>query len=196
MIRKLFSSKARVEIMKLFLFNPRNIYYQSQISALTHQPIRAVQRELERFENAGLIERSIQGKRVYYKANTKCNIFKELKSIFMKTVGIAEALKMHLVEEKDIRIAFIYGSYATGREDLASDIDLMVIGNISSRKLSAILAEQKKELGRELNYTVFLEAEFKQKVKKKNHFIKSLLNEEKIFIIGTRNELERIVRPR
>jgi predicted nucleotidyltransferase len=196
MIEKLFSSKARVEIMKLFLFNPRDNYYQSQISSLTHQPIRAVQRELERLANIGLITKSMQGNRVYYRANTKCSIFTELKSIFFKTVGIAEALKARLEVKEDIKIAFIYGSYAKGQENLMSDIDLMIIGDISSRRLSSILAEAKGELGREINYVVFTENEFRQKVRKKDHFISSVLNDKKIFIIGNRDELKRTSRSR
>jgi len=56
MIDKLFSSKARVEILKLFLFNPQDSFYQRQISAITHQPIRGVQREVAKLESIGLIE--------------------------------------------------------------------------------------------------------------------------------------------
>lgn len=196
MIEKLFSSKARVEIMKLFLFNPHDSYYQSQISSLTHQPIRAVQRELERLVSIGLIAKAMQGNRVYYKTNTKCSIFNELKSIFFKTVGIAEVLKARLEAKEDIKIAFIYGSYAKGQENLMSDIDLMVVGNVSSRRLSSILAEVKRELGREINYVVFTEDEYRQKVRKKNHFISSVLDDKKIFIIGNRDELKRTRRSR
>jgi predicted nucleotidyltransferase len=196
MIEKLFSSKARVEIMKLFLFNPHDSYYQSQISSLTHQPIRAVQRELERLVSIGLIAKAMQGNRVYYKTNTKCSIFNELKSIFFKTVGIAEVLKARLEAKEDIKIAFIYGSYAKGQENLMSDIDLMVVGNVSSRRLSSILAEVKRELGREINYAVFTEDEYRQKVRKKNHFISSVLDDKKIFIIGNKDELKRTSRSR
>lgn len=196
MMEKLFSSKARVEIMKLFLFNPHDSYYQSQISFLTRQPIRAVQRELERFTSIGLITRSVQGNRSYYKINTKCPIFGELKSIFFKTVGLAKVLQEHLTEKEDINIAFIYGSYAKGRENLMSDIDLMVIGNITSRRLSSVLAEAKRGLSREINYVVFTEEEFKQKVEGKDHFVNSVLNDKKIFLVGNRDELKKATRSR
>ena len=69
MINKLFSSKTRVEILKLLLFNPENSFYQRQISALTHQSIRGVQREVEKLQQLGLIEKSVQGNRIYYKVN-------------------------------------------------------------------------------------------------------------------------------
>ena len=196
MIEKLISSKARVEILKLFLFNTQNSYYQNQISDLTNQPIRAVQRELERLVSIHLIERYSEGNRVYYRIDTECPILEELKSIFFKTVGIAEELKTHLQTNKDITCAFIYGSYAKGQENSTSDIDLMVIGDISSRKLSSILTKPKNTLGREINYVVFTEKEFRQKTKRKDHFITSVLKEKRIFILGNKDELKKIIQTR
>lgn len=194
MIDKLISSKARVEIMKLFLFNPHDNYYQSQISALTHQPIRAVQRELERLVGIGLITKSTQGNRNYYTINTDCSIFPELKSLFFKTIGLAGILKARLSNKEDIGIAFIYGSYAKNQENSASDIDLMVVGKISSRRFSSIIADAKRELGREINYVIFAENEFRQKVRRKDHFVLSVIEDKKIFIVGDNGELKKIIR--
>jgi predicted nucleotidyltransferase len=195
MIDKLFSSKARVEILKLFLFNPDNSFYQRQISHLSHQPIRGVQREVDKLYRIGVLEKSEQGNRIYYKVNRKCPIIGELKSILFKSVGIADALKDNL-KEKGISFAFIYGSYAKGNESLLSDIDLMVIGDISSRGLSEILSQPKKELMREINYTVFPVNEFRDRVKKKDHFLNSVLKEKKIFIVGDENELKGLIKSR
>jgi predicted nucleotidyltransferase len=194
MIDKLISSKARIEIMKLFLFNPHDSYYQSQVSSLTHQPIRAVQRELERLVGIGLTTKSAQGNRYYYMVNTNCAIYPELKAVFFKTVGLPSILKARLSDEEDIRVAFIYGSYAKDQENSMSDIDLMVMGNISSRNLSSILAEAKAELGREINYVISPESEFRQKVREEDHFFSSVVKDKKLFIIGDSNELKKIIR--
>lgn len=195
MIDKLFSSKARVEILKLFLFNSDNSFYQRQISNLTSQPIRGVQREVDKLHKIGLLEKSIQGNRVYYKVNKKCPIRGELKNILFKSVGVAEVLKDNL-KEKGIRLAFIYGSYAKGQESLLSDIDLMVIGDISSRELSGILSKPKRELMREINYNVFISDDFIDRVRKKDHFLSSVLKNKKIFIVGDENELKAVIRSR
>jgi predicted nucleotidyltransferase len=195
MIDKLFSSKARVEILKLFLFNPENSFYQRQISTITHQPIRGVQREVVKLQTLGIIEKSIQGNRIYYKLNRKCPIFQELKSILFKSVGITDVLRNNIKGE-GIEIAFIYGSYARGEEGLLSDIDLMVIGDISSKELSGILSKPKKELMREINYAVFAPKEFIVKIRQKDHFLTSLLKEKKIFIVGDENEFKRFIKSR
>ena len=193
MLNKLFSSKTRVEILKLFLFNTSNSFYQRQISSLTAQSIRGVQREVDKLNRIGIIERSIQGNRIYYKVNKKCPIVQDLKNIFFKSVGIAEALKENL-KEKEIKIAFIYGSYAKGEESLLSDIDLMVLGDISLKELSNILSKPKKELMREINYAVFSLDEFINKAMKKDHFINSVLKDKKIYIIGSKDELKGLIK--
>jgi predicted nucleotidyltransferase len=185
----LFSSKTRVEILKLFLFNSENSFYQRQISLLTSQSIRGVQREVEKLQKIGLIEASIQGNRIYYKVNKECPILEELKRILLKSVGIAEVLKENLNRTPDIRVAFIFGSYARGEESLSSDIDLFIVGSITSKELSTVLSRPKKELGREINYVLYPLEEFKKKIRQNDHFLKTVLREKKIFIIGGDNEL-------
>jgi predicted nucleotidyltransferase len=117
----------------------------------------------------------------------------ELKNILFKSVGIAEALKNNF-KEKGIRFAFIYGSYAKGQESLLSDIDLMIIGDISGRELSSILSKPKRELMREINYTVFQSDEFIDKANKKDHFLDSVLKEKKIFIVGSEDGLKSFIK--
>ena len=196
MINKLFSSKTRVEVLKLFLFNSQDSFYQRQISAITHQHIRGVQREVIKLESIGLIEKSIQGNRIYYKANKKCPIFEQLKMILFKSVGIAEVLKENLKKRDNIKIAFIYGSYAKGGENLLSDIDLMVVGSITLKELSSILSKPKRELTREINYAVFPQQEFIERIRDKDHFLNTVLRDKKIFIVGNKNELKAIIKSR
>ena len=196
MLNKLFSSKARVEILKLFLFNPDDSFYQRQISMLTRQSIRGVQREVEKLQSIGLIEKSAQGNRLYYRVNRNCSIFEDLKRILFKTTGIAEALKGKLVKSDSIKIAFVYGSYAKGEESLSSDIDLLVIGNITLKELSRLLSKSKSEIGREINYTVFKAGEFRKRIKQKDHFLNAVLKEKKLFIIGGKDELKTITESR
>ncbi len=196
MLDKLFSSKARVEILKLFLFNPDDSFYQRQISMLTRQSIRGVQREVEKLQNLGLIEKSAQGNRLYYKVNRNCSIFEELKQILFKTAGIAETLKEKLIKSDSVKVAFIYGSYAKGKESLSSDIDLLVIGGITSKELSGLLSKCKSEIGREINYAVFKAGEFRKRIKQKDHFLNTVLKEKKLFIIGGEDELKTITESR
>ncbi len=189
---ELFSSRTRVEVLKLFLFNPDHNFYQRQISHLTNQPIRGVQRELEKLGRIGLLQKSIDGNRVYYRVNREHPIFEDLKNIFFKCEGLAEVLKENLLDRK-IEFCFIYGSYARGEENLLSDIDLMIIGDISSREISNILAGVKTQFSREINYAVFPSIEFVNRARHKDYFLDTVLQDKKIFIIGTEDGLKRFI---
>ena len=194
MLDKLISSKARIEILKLLILNPSNSYYQREIAQLTRLPIRAVQRELDNLSSIGLTDTFTRGNRKFYVANRNFPIFKELKSILFKTSALGDVLKQALLKSKnEIRFAFIYGSYAEQQEKIASDIDLLVVGDISARSLSSILSSAKKELRREINYTVYSPVEFKQGVRAKMHFLSRILPGKKIFLIGYDNAIQSLV---
>jgi predicted nucleotidyltransferase len=190
-LEELFSSQARVAILKLLLLNAGSSYYLREIASLTDQPVRAVQRELPKLERIGLLEQTVHGNRKYYQVNRECPIFPELKAIFLKTVGLGEALREYLGKaEGDIRVAFIYGSYARGEESLASDIDLFVVGSIGAMELSGALAAARAELAREINPVLMTADEFADKVASGNHFVRSLLEEPKSFLVGNAQDLE------
>lgn len=191
-LKSLFSSKTRVELLKLFLLNPEASFYQRQVAKKVDLPIRAIQRETHRLCAIGLLIEMVSGNRNYYSLNKNHPIRNELKNIILKSSGIIDVLSGHLSEDKDISLAFIYGSYAKDKEGLLSDIDLFVIGDISSRKLSSILNKEKLSLNREINFNLYSKEEFLRKLKAGNHFINSVLKEKKIFIVGNDDDLKAI----
>jgi hypothetical protein len=87
----LFSSSARVQVLHLFLLNPRRPFYQREIERETGQAIRAVQREVERLDGIGLLVRSEEGNRVFYHLNPEFPLLAELSALFQKAVGGAKA---------------------------------------------------------------------------------------------------------
>ncbi len=193
MVQQLFSSQARVSIMNLFLMNAGDRYYLRQVASLTGQPVRAVERELRKLEAIGLVTHTVEGNRKYYRVNEDCPIFPELKAIFLKTVSLGDALREYLVEEEGgVQVAFIYGSYAKGDESTTSDIDLFVIGSATLKELSGVLAQAQRELSREINPVIMSVEELQAKVKANNHFLLSILDEPKVFLVGDEGDLERL----
>ena len=83
----LFSSAARVQILRLFLPNPEQSFYQRQIERRTAQPIRAVQREVARLVEMGLLLRSTEGNRVFYRVNPDFPLLAELTRLVQKAAG-------------------------------------------------------------------------------------------------------------
>jgi predicted nucleotidyltransferase len=106
-----------------------------------------------------------------------------------KTVGVTGKLKVLLTNRQDVHSAFIFGSYAAGRENSLSDIDLMVLGDVRLRSLMALLKNIKQECGREINPHIMSVEEFSKRAQAKEHFISSVMQSAKAFVKGGENDL-------
>jgi uncharacterized protein len=185
--------KARRSILSLLYGHPDDRYYLRQIVRMTGIGLGPAQRELKTLTETGIILRLKEGPLVYYRANQDSPVFAELRNIVRKTFGLTDIIRESLSPlSKAIKIAFIFGSVARGSEGKASDIDLMVIGETSFSDVSSAISSAEKAIQREINPVVYPVAEFRQKIKSGHHFLKSVLAGEKIFLIGTEDELKRL----
>jgi predicted nucleotidyltransferase len=154
----------------------------------------APQRELKHLTDMGLVVRRVQGNQVLYQANSHGPVFSELKGLIAKTVGLHEVLRSALAPlATGIRIAFVYGSVARQEERQNSDVDLMVLGQVSFSDVVSALGPAQKRLGREINPTVFPVSEFRSKLAAGNHFLRAVIRETKLFVLGDENELAKLV---
>jgi predicted nucleotidyltransferase len=175
------------------LLNPETSFYQREISALADLPIRAVQREVERLQTLGLLTSFTRGNQVHYQINRDFFLFPELKNIFLKTVGLTALLGEALKGAENVALALIYGSYAADQESTTSDIDLLVVGTLSSRALHTTLQEAEKLIHREINYTLFSPEEFRARAQTGDGFLRNVLTGPKLFLIGDENALRALV---
>jgi predicted nucleotidyltransferase len=191
-ILKLKTSKTRKKILQLFFSDTGKKYYLRQLERILNIPVGNIRRELLSLEKSGLFKREEIGKQVYYSVNKESPIFEEFKKIVSKTIGLEGSLQKALRKIKNIKIAFIFGSFAKGKEDTFSDIDLMIIGNPDEDLLVSKIIQLEKQLDREINYHIFSEADWKKRLKGKDSFLENVLSQPKIFLIGKKDELSRI----
>ena len=102
-----FSSSARVIVLRLFMLDPLRAYYQRQIESATGLPIRAVQREVDRLASSGLLYRRTEGNRVYYQVDMQCPLFPEFRGLFLKTASDEERARGLLALDESVRLAFL-----------------------------------------------------------------------------------------
>ncbi|MBT3393607.1 MAG: hypothetical protein HN411_00660 [Waddliaceae bacterium] len=191
---KLFSSAALAEILGLFFMNPEEEFYQSIIVKRSGKALMQVQRNLKRLEEAGLITSERKGHMIYYKADRMHPAFEDLKSIFLKTILVGDYLKEALQAfEKKINFAFIYGSVASHKENVGSDIDLFIIGELAMRELSNVIVPFSKKIKREMNVMIFRDKEFKERVAKKENFFVEVIKKPKIWLIGGQNGFKNFI---
>ena len=185
----LFSDYRR-RVLAFLLLRPDVHFHGREISRLTGIPAGPLHRELKILADAGLLSRHAAGNQVRYQANLDCLIYNELASIFRKTSGIADIIRVALVPLSDsIKAAFVFGSVAKGEERAGSDVDVFVIGSVSFTDVVLALADKQSELGRDVNPVVIPEDQFVSKLNAGEHFISRIMNEPKIFLIGTDHAL-------
>jgi predicted nucleotidyltransferase len=192
-LSELFPNPALVEVLSLFLLHPENEFYQRGIAEATGNALRQVQRALKRIERAGLVTKTRRGNMVYYKAERMHPAFEDLKHVFLKTVALGDVLREALGPlANKVKLAFIFGSLAQGRETAQSDIDLFLVGELSLKELIKLLGPVISELGREFNPVVYPPDEFKKKARENHHFITEVIRGSKIWLIGNEEELAKL----
>jgi predicted nucleotidyltransferase len=181
---------ARRKVLGL-LFGPSDQeLHLREIARRTGLAPATVHREVASLARAGILERRRSGRQVYYRANPTCPLFPELRRLILKTVGLADVLREALEPLRDrIRCAFIFGSAARGDLLNDSDVDLMVIGEVTLRELVAPLRSAEADLSRPVNPVTMRPHEFVDRLAQEQPFLLNVLRDPKMHLIGDEDEL-------
>jgi len=189
MLTFLFSSRIRAKILTAFLLAPGVDYNCWDLANLINENYSGVWKELVHLEDIGILASKQRGRSKIYQPNPGCPILPELKSMVLKTEGIAKVIHEHLFGVDAIIAAFIYGSYATGEADFLSDLDLMVIGEVNLSQFSILISELERELNRSINYVIITKADWELKIANGDPFIRNVNQSPKVMIVGDENAL-------
>lgn len=193
-IGHLFAGRAVVALLRMFFLHPSRDFYQRELTALTGERLFLIQNALKRLVRAGVVGQIWRGNRTYYRVDPSHPAYGHLKALVLKTVGLGDSLRGHLLGMRDrVKVAFLYGSVARGDETATSDIDLMLIGNLSSREAATALAPAKRFVNREINPIIYNPAEFRRKYQARHPFIREVVAGPKVFLLGDENELKAIL---
>jgi predicted nucleotidyltransferase/DNA-binding HxlR family transcriptional regulator len=188
-LAELLSSRARAEIFRLLFGGTGKELHVREIERRSGLNDSTLRQELRKLARLDLVHSRKDSNRVYYRAKTENPLYPDIRNLVLKTSGLADVLK-HALRDKRIRVAFVFGSIARGEEKSGSDVDLMVIGQLGLRDLSGLLSGIEEKIGREVNPHVLHEDEFRKRIRTKEHFVSSVMESPKIFIIGSQDELE------
>lgn len=189
----LLFNKTRVAILTLLFCNAGRRFHTRGIARETDKWLSTVHKELKILEEKGIVLSEKIGNSVLYGLNEKNPIYQELRGLVMKTTGIAARVGDTLQKLKDkIVLAFIYGSFANGTERYDSDLDILIVGDTSVGDVIEATMDIREGMGRAINPLVFPVGEFLEKLASKNHFLMSVLDAPKIFLIGDEDELGKL----
>ena len=182
--------KTRRAVLALLYSHVEEPFYLRQIARTAGVGLGAVQRELKKLSESGIIRRTVRGRQVYYQANPECPVYPELKGLVVKTVGVGDVLRAALVPLADrINVAFLFGSLVRGGERSSSDADVMIVGDVTFAEVVSVLGRAQETVRREINPLVYPPEEFQFKLAADHHFLKKTLEGSKFFLIGDEYEL-------
>lgn len=178
-------------VLGMFFGQPERSFYASELIRDAGTGSGAAQRELAKLEKSGLIVARRIGRQKHYQANAASPLFSELRSIVLKTVGLAEPLRDALKPlSAVIRAAFVYGSVAKATDQSASDIDLMIISDsLTYGEVFGALERATQTVGRKVNPTVYTVAEFSKRTQTENAFVTRVLEQPKLWVIGSEHDI-------
>ncbi len=167
--------------------------YRVELARRLGVPASSLQRPLSAMVRAGVLTAVRRGRQLLYEANRESPLLPDVESLLRKTRGLADVVRSALKPlDGRVSVAFIYGSIAAGNERPSSDVDLFVIGVATLGEFSRSIGTAERTLEREINIIVRTPEQFIEQVKARNHFVRSVLDKPKLFIVGTQDELARI----
>jgi len=180
-------SRLRRKLLSYFFTNPEKDLYVREAAVILKEDAGNLSKEFAHLEKMGIFSSRLRGRQKYFSLNKSYHLFKELKSVIFKTIGVEGSLREIIEATQGVKAAFIYGSFVQGKETAHSDIDLLIIGSpdrdIFMEKIDAL----EKKLHREVNYNIYPVREFKEKTKHKDSFICNILSRPKLTLKGNLN---------
>lgn len=184
-------TKTQQRVLGVLFGQPERSFYASELIRDAGTGSGAAQRELAKLEESGLVVARRIGHQKHYQANAASPLFSELRSIVLKTVGLAEPLRAILKPlSGKIRAAFVFGSVAKATDQSDSDIDLLIISDsLTYGEVFSALERVARVVGRKVNPTVYTTAEFSKRARRENAFVTRVLDQPKLWLIGTEHDL-------
>jgi predicted nucleotidyltransferase len=179
-------SKVRQRVLAVLFGAPDRSFYTNEVIGLAQSGAGAVQRELADLAAAGLLSVRKQGNQKHFQANAASPVFAELRSLVLKTSGLADVLRTALLPiAPQIAVAFVFGSMAKQQDTAASDVDLLVVSDtLGYGDVFGALEAASQTLARTINPALYTVVDFKARQLGDNGFINRVMQQPKIWLIG------------
>ncbi len=180
-LEKLFGSKTRAKLLGLFFANTDKSFYVREITRVIEEQINSVRRELLNLESIGVIKNETFDNKVYYSANMKHPYAHALTDIFSK--------KIETNKDKDVKEStweeyirpvkkYLAAVMVTNRLPGQDGVDLLIVGDDKTKKLTHWAEIVEKKLGKPINYVIFSVEDFLYRKSVRDKFILDILEME------------------
>ncbi len=188
MLEKIFGSRTRVKLLRLFLTDPDRPFFVREISRAVNEQINSVRRELQNLENIGMLKSEMKDKKKYYTIDTSFSLYDELRALILKSRLTLERGFINSIKNAGPVQYFALTGYFVNDGD--AKVDLFIVGNISKAKLDKLLEQFKSSFGHQLRYTVMTRDEYKYRKDITDKFLYEIINGKKLVVINKLQSIE------
>ena len=188
-LKKIIVSGSRIKLLQILFHRPGEMYYIRQLTRLSGEKINAVRRELRNLEVAGVLESEWRGNKLFYWVNKKHCFFQEILSLSLKTNGLGKEIIKNKQRLGKIKFVLFSGKFAREMEHTKDEVDILVIGKVVLPELGALIREEEKKRGHEINYSVMEENEFRFRKTNRDPFLLQVLLQSRVMIVGDEQEM-------
>jgi hypothetical protein len=193
MLKDLFISEVRINILKLLLMQPDESYHVRAIVRAVGAEINAVRRELENLHGMNLLRRRQSSNKIFYQVNTSHMFYSDLISLLSKEEGIGSELLTRARDLGNVKYAMLAKPFLRGRESSPLEVDLFMVGDVRMDVLEEIVKNFQRRTKKELNYSVMTEEEFMFRKRKNDHFIYKVLSQGRAMLIGDEEKFHSVM---
>ncbi len=167
-------SEIRRRILGTLLLDPGARLHIREIARRVGASAGNTRRELLRLEEAGVVERTREGRQVYFRVPGGSILYRSMAEIVRETSGAREILRRRLGDLSGVESAVIFGSYAAGMTKSGSDVDVLIVGKPDRDELTDRLEQAGREIRRPVNEVVYTATELDERRARGDAFIKSI----------------------
>lgn len=169
MLETLISSKTRINILLKFFLNPECTSYLRQLAGEFNESTNAIRLELNKFEEAGMLDTTQLGNRKMFKVNKDHPLYGEIRNILLKHIGIDQIIENVIEMLGNPKKVYLTGDFAKGMN--GDIIDLIIIGEINIGYLVKLIEKAESSIQKKIRYLVYSEKEFHTLACQDNHMM-------------------------
>jgi len=191
MLKQLFSSNARVKLLRVFLLNSDEEFFIRELTRKLDEQINSVRRELDNLKKIGLLKSRVRNRKKYFYVNKEFLIYNELRDILIKASSNDEQMGRAISKMGEVDYLLLSGKFI-GRD---SNVDLLLVGEVDKRKLQKYIDETVKGK-KDIKFTIISKKDFLYRLECNDKFVKEILSSEgnMILINKLKKEMEKAIK--
>ena len=175
-LQKLFGSDARVKLLRLFLFNPKQTYTVPDAAQRSRVHERTARKELALFASVGLIKRSPtrSGSGLRYTLNADFEYLTVLQNLLLNAPARAKDIYGRIRTAGTVKLIIVAGVFMGEWE---GRLDVFVVGDrIKERVLRTRMRKLESEIGRDLRYALLGSEDFAYRLNMNDKLVRDIMD--------------------